>query len=491
MEYRDVDVCIVGAGFAGLAAARFLLDPKNSTNPPTVAVLEARDRVGGRVWNRPASDGTIVSAGGTWIGRNQDRMLDLVKEVGLTVYDQYIGDVDPEDPDDPLNPFDHGAECIFRLDGKNHRYKGTFVPIGDEALASLGLGFEQLQAVAKNVNIDKPWETPNAHTLDSQTLGEWIDSPDNVPFEKARMMLRASLTTLFSGDPDAVSLLSSMLLARGGDWEEHGDGFMYYVDSTITEMWMVDQGAPEIADRMGKALGTALHTTTPVRKIARDDDGVVIYSDAVTVRAKYAIVAAPPVAASQIEYDPPLPTAHSQLLHKMSPGAIWKFITVYDTAFWRDKWMTGQTTAPQSVIPVTVDACPKPLKVGDPPPYGELAFFATGKDAVALEQMSPEERKEMLMRELVERFEDDRAGNPRGYLEINWTTEQWTFGGMFGALPPGALTAFGSALHEPVGRIYWAGTERAKAMHGLMEGAVRSGEEIARNVLEALARRDV
>ncbi|HVH81395.1 MAG TPA: FAD-dependent oxidoreductase, partial [Stellaceae bacterium] len=420
----------------------------------------------------------------TWIGRDQHRLLDLVKEVGLSVYDQYVGDVDPDDPGDPLNPFDCGAESILRLDGKNHRYKGLYAPIGDEALASLGVGFEQLAAIAGTVPIDRPWEAPDAHALDSQTLGEWIASPENVPFEKARIMLRASMSTLFSGDPNAVSLLSSMLLACGGG----KDGFQYYVDSTITEMWMVDEGTAEVTRRMGEKLGVALYKSTPVRRVVHGDNGVKIFSDAVTVRAKYIVVAAPPIAASQIEYDPPLPTAHSQLLHKMAPGAIWKFITVYDTAFWHDMGLTGQTTAPQSLIPVTIDAGPKPLKAGDPPPYGELAFFATGKDAVTLEQMSPEERKETLMRELVERFEDDRAGNPRGYLETNWTIEQWTLGGMFGALPPGALTAFGSALHEPVGRIYWAGTERATLMHGLMEGAVRSGEHTAQDILNVLDR---
>jgi monoamine oxidase len=434
------------------------------------------------VWNRPASDGTIVSAGGTWLGKNQERMFDLVEQVGLCAYPQYVGDVDPDDPDDPLNPFDFGAESIFRLDGENSRYKGLFAPIGIEALASLGLALEQLKAIADTVPIDCPWEAPDAHRLDSQTLGEWIDSPDNVPFERARILLRAALTTLFTGDPNAVSLLSSMLLACGGG----EDGFNYYIDSGITETHLVDQGAPEVARRMGVALGDALHLSTPVRQIVHGADGVVIFSDAVTVRAQYLIVAMPPAVASQIQYDPPLPTAHSQLMRKMTPNAVWKFVAVYDTPFWRDKGLTGQTSAPQSIIPVTIEASPKPLEEGSDPPYGELAFFATGKDAVTLEQMSPEERKATLMAELVERFDDERAGNPRGFCETNWTTEQWSFGGMYSTCAPGALTAFGTGLREPVGRIFWASTERATLMHGLMEGAVRSGEEQAQAILDAL-----
>jgi monoamine oxidase len=477
MEYRTVDVCIVGAGFAGLAAAHYLLD-----NAPLsdVLVLEARDRAGGRVWNKPASDGTIVSAGGTWIGRDQHRMLDLVRKVGLKVYPQYEGDVDPDDPDDPLNPFDHGGETILRLDGINQRYKGLWAPIGIDALASLGLALEQLQAIAKTVPMDKPWQAPDAHSLDQQTLGEWLSSSLNVPFEKAQILLRASMSTLFACDPAEVSLLGSMLLARGGG----KDGFQYYIDSSITEQWLVDGGAPEVARRLGELLGDTLRLSTPVRRILRTDDGVEVFSDHIAVRAKHVIVAAPPIVASQIEYDPPLPGAHSQLLRKMPPGAIWKFVAVYDKPFWRAKGLTGQTTAPQSLVPVSIDASPKTPDDGSDP-KGELACFAIGKAAIELERMSAEDRQRTVLHELALRLGDE-AANPIGYSETNWSTEQWTLGGMMAHFTTGVLTSYGVALHEPVGRIYWAGTERATEMHGLMEGAVRSGEKTASDVARAL-----
>jgi monoamine oxidase len=480
MEYREADVCVVGAGFAGLAAAHYLLDKTRSANPPTVAVLEARDRVGGRVWNRPASDGTVVSAGGTWLGRGQERMFDLVHKVGLTAYPQYIGDVDPNDPDNPLNPRNHYADTILRLDGVNHRYQGLLAPIGDAALAVLALALEQLNAIAATVPIGKPWETPNAHSLDSQTLGEWVASSLNVPVEKAQLLLRTSLSTLFSCDPAEVSLLGSMLLARGGG----EDGFQYYIDSTITETHLVDGGAPEVARRLGEALGDALRLSTPVRRIGRGDDHVAVFGDGITVRAKYVIVTAPPIVASQLEYDPPLPAAHSQLLRKMPPGAIWKFVTVYDTPFWRAKGLTGQTTAPQSPVPVSIDASPKSPADGSQP-KGELACFAVGKMAIELERMGPEKRKALVLSELALRL-DDEAAHPIGYSETNWSTEQWTLGGMIGHFPTGVLTSYGAALHEPAGRIYWAGTERATQMHGLMEGAVRSGEQAARDVIREL-----
>ena len=478
MDVRHVDVCIVGAGFAGLAAAHALRKAAGTSSTPSIVVLEARDRVGGRAWNRPASDDSIISAGGTWIGKNQSRMLDLVKQVQLSVYPQY--GVDPDDPDDIVATIEGTPAIIFRLDGVNHRYTGLFAPIGLDALAAVGLALEQLQGIAATVPIDRPWEAPNALALDSQTLGEWIASELNVPFEKARMLLHTTMTTLFSGDPSEVSLLGSMLLAKGGG----KDGFSYYINSSLTEQFLVDGGAPEIARRMGDRLGDALQLSTPVRRIIRNEDYLTVVSDRVTVQAKYVIVAAPPFVASQIEYDPPLPGAHSQLMKKFLPGAVWKFVGIYDTPFWRDDGLTGQSTAPQSLIPVSVDASPRTPGDGSKP-RGELMCFATGAAAVTLERMGAEKRKETVLHELALRF-GPKAAHPRGYSETNWSTEQWSLGGMMGHLPTGVLTSYGVALHEPVGHLYWAGTERATEMHGLMEGAVRSGEKAAQDVLQAL-----
>jgi monoamine oxidase len=477
MERRQADVCVVGAGFAGLAAARWLI----KEGKKSVVVLEARDRVGGRVWDKTLKDGSVVSVGGTWLGKGHDRMRQLVSEVGLTTYPQYVGDVDPDDPNDPLNPFDHGAENVLQIDGHNQRYKGMAAPIGLEALASLGLAMEQLNEIAATVPIDKPWEAPDAEKLDAQTLGEWISSEWNVPFEKARMMLRVALSLFYSCDPAEVSLLGSMLLAKGGG----EDGFSYYADASITETDLVDNGGtPEVARRLGDALGGALRKSTPVRRINHYDDRVEVIGDGVTVDAKYVIVTAPPILAAQIEYNPPLPDAYGQMMHKMPPGAILRFIAVYETPFWRPKGLSGESAAPQSPILVSIDQSPKTPEDGSLP-KGVLSCYAVGPKAMELAAMDEASRKELCLRELASRLGEE-ALSPIAYSYTDWSAEQWSQGGMIGHFPPGVLTSYGSVLHEPVGRIYWAGTERAKLMHGLMEGAVRSGEEAAQDVLRKL-----
>ena len=477
MEHREAEVCVVGAGFAGLAAARLLIKEGKS-----VVVLEARDRVGGRVWNKAADDGTVVSVGGTWLGKGQERLFALVSEVGLTPYPQYVGDVDPDDPEDPLDPFDNAAENILRIDGVNHRYKGMYAPVGFEGLATIGLAFEQLNEIAQTVPIDTPWEAPDALKLDEQTLGGWITSGLNVPVEKAQVLVRMALSLLFSCDPAEVSLLGSMTLACGGG----KDGFQYYANANLTETHLVhDGGTPEVARRLGVALGDALRMSAPVRRINHDDDGVEVIADEITVRAKYVIVTAPPIVAAQIEYNPPLPVRHGQLMRKMPPGAIMRFIAIYETPFWRAKGLSGMSAAPASPVIVSIDQSPKTPEDGSLP-KGILSCYAVGKKAIELAEMDAEARKELVLGELASRLGDE-AAKPTGYVEADWSAEQWSQGGMIGHLPTGVLTTYGSVLHEPAGRIYFAGSERAKLMNGLIEGAVRSGEEAASEVILELA----
>jgi monoamine oxidase len=450
MERLRTDYCVVGAGFAGLAAARRLRDRGKS-----VALVEARDRVGGRAWNRTAADGSVVSVGATWIGKRQDRMFELCREHGLEVYPQY----------------DRG-DTVMHLDGTNRRYQGP-PKIGLLSLLSLGLAFWRLNRMVKRVDVDQPWKTPDAMALDSRTLGAWIASPWNLPTGTARKLMTTTLTTLFCVDPNEVSLLGAMVLARGGG------SFEYYVDSTITETHLVDGGAPELAVRLAAKLGDALHLSSPVRLIRQSNAAVRVFSDRLTVDARRVIVATPPLLASRIEYDPALPAAHTQLLRRMLSGSIVRGITIYDEPFWRNDGLSGMSVAPDLPVPVALDQSPRSEKVGI------LSSYMLGPQAVRAAALDPAERRDIWLRALAAHY-GAKALSPRAHLETDWAAEQWSLGGMIGHLAPGVLTNFGHALREPAGRIHWAGTERATEMHGLMEGAVRSGER-ADEVLNSAA----
>jgi monoamine oxidase len=451
MERIRTDYCVVGAGLAGLAAARRLRDRGKS-----VALLEARDRVGGRVWNRPATDGTVVSVGGTWLGKRQDRMFALCREHGLEVYPQY-----------------ERGDTVMHLDGTNRRYQGA-PKVGLFGLASLGLAFWRLDRMVKRLPIDGPWKVSGARALDSQTLGAWFGSRWNVPSATARKLINTTMTTLFCVDPDEVSLLGALVLARGGG------SFEYYVDSTITETHLVDGGAPELAVRLAAKLGDALHLSSPVRSIKRSSAGVEVFSDRLTVDARRVIVATPPFLASRIQYDAALPVAQTQLLRRLLSGSALRGITIYDKPFWRNDGLSGMSVAPDLPVPVALDQSPRS---GNP---GILSSYMFGPQAVRAAALDPAERRDIWLRALAARY-GAKALSPRAHLETDWAAEEWSLGGMIAHFAPGVLTSFGQALHESAGRIHWAGAERATEMHGLMEGAVRSGESAADEVVNCAA----
>jgi monoamine oxidase len=443
MERLRRDYVVVGAGFAGLAAAKRLQDRGKS-----VALIEARDRVGGRVWNRMAEDGTVVSVGGTWLGKRQNRMFELARDLGLEVYPQY----------------DEG-DTLIQISGKTRRFRG--VPKVDVfALASLGLAFWRLDRMVKRLPVDAPWTAQDARRLDSRTLGAWLRSPWNVPSPTARKLLDTTMTTLFCVDPNEVSLLGSMVLARGGG------SFQYYVDASITETHLVDGGAPEIATRLAATLGDAVHLSSPVRRIGQAGEGVEVTSDRLAVEAKRVIVAAPPLLAGRIEFDPALPEAHAQLLRRLVSGSAIRGITIYDEPFWRKEGLSGMSVAPDLLVPVALDQSPR---AGTP---GILSSYMFGPAAVSAAGLDPKERRDIWLSALAARY-GARALEPRVHLETDWAAEPWSLGGMIAHFAPGVLTNFGEALREPAGRIHWAGAERATEMHGLMEGAVRSGEGAA------------
>jgi monoamine oxidase len=199
MKTGETEICVVGAGFAGLAGARRLAAAGRD-----VVVLEARDRVGGRVWNREMSDGTIVSAGGTWLGKRQDRMFALCNEMGMATYPQF------EDGD-----------VLLDLDGAQHRYHGLIPNFGLLHVAALGLGLWRLNRMTKRVPIDSPWETPGARKLDSLTLSEWVSNPFNVPSKKAQALSWPHGSRVLSGTGSGCprrSAPSGRMMAASASW---------------------------------------------------------------------------------------------------------------------------------------------------------------------------------------------------------------------------------------------------------------------------------
>ncbi|MHB8378076.1 MAG: flavin monoamine oxidase family protein [Dehalococcoidia bacterium] len=448
MERLDADVCIVGAGYAGLTAARCLAQAGVHA-----AVLEARDRVGGRVWTRHMADGTALDMGGTWLGPGQDAAYALAKELGVTTYPTYAA----------------GDTVFVSTRGKVGTYRGVVPPIHPVAIVSLAQGMFRLDAMARSVSIEEPWTSKRGRPWDARTVGAWIDA--QVPTSAARQLLRAAVRGLLTADPSEVSLLHLLYLVRSAG----GLNALLSVEGGYQQD-RLSGGAQTIADRMARDLGDALHLQSAVSDIEQDQEGVTVRGSTVTVRAKWAIVAVPPALATRVRYVPALPADRAQLLDRMPAGALIKMLAVYEDAFWRDDGLSGQSVAMDSPIETTLDASPH----GGRP--GVLAGFAFGPPARVLARLTPDERRRTVLDALRARF-GARAAAPIAYEEQDWEREEWTRGCSLAHLAPGVLTQYGPALRPATGRIHWAGTETASVSHGAIDGAVRSGQRAASEIL--------
>jgi monoamine oxidase len=447
----DADVCVVGAGFAGLTAALRLRQAGL-----TVVVLEAAERVGGRAYTEYLPDGTAVDRGGAWLGPGQDRAYALAAELGVATYPTWAR-----------------GENVLVTNGVARRYRGTIPSmIGPLQLVNLGIAIARLDRLAREVPLEAPWQARRARRWDARTLGAWIDR--NVLPGTGRDLLTETLTEIFTSDPAEVSLLHALFLI-------HSHRNMAHLTSVEggAQQDRVAGGMGALLARMCERLGDAVRLASPVREVAQSPDGVAVVATECSVRARRAVVAVPAALSARIAYDPPLPTDRALLMQRMPLGAIWKIALVYDVPWWREDGLTGQSLDVESPLALTLDAC-----AASPPP-GILNAFSMGPAARRLSGLTRAERRGIAIATVMRRF-GAKAERVSEYLEQDWRAEPWIGGGMFSRMGPGVLTAFGHALREPVDRVHWAGTETATVTHGGIDGAIRSGERAAREIIDAV-----
>jgi monoamine oxidase len=448
-ERLECDVCVVGAGYAGLTAAHRLRQAGKS-----VVVLEARNRVGGRIWTQRLADGTAVDRGGGWLGPRHDAIFGVARELGVTTYKTWV----------------KGAHLLVG-EGRTRRYTGLIPKISPLAVLTLALAQWKLDRMARQVPLDAPWTAPRSAEWDARTVASWLER-SGIRTAIARDLFESAVRGLMTADLAEVSLLHLLYLAHS-----HGSIETLFSIENGAQENLVNGGAGRVAERIAESLAGSLRLGTPVRAITQRDDRVSVAGDALTVSAPRVVVSVPPRLALEIAFDPPLPADRTALYENAIAGWETKTLVVYEEPFWRADGLSGQTAGPGSAAEVTIDASPAS---GAP---GVIAAFTFGPVSERLHALDAGVRRKAVLDALTARF-GPRAAAPAELIETSWWTEEWSRGCSMAHFTPGTLTRYGHLLREPFGRVHWAGTETATISHGAIDGAVRSGERVAAEILE-------
>ena len=408
-----VDVCVVGAGYAGLSAARAIARADKD-----VVVLEARSRVGGRIWS-VERNGHRVDVGGAFFGPEQDVIRALAREYGVELHPTYAR-----------------GEHTIAIGADVRRYRGLVPRLSPVALLGLSLGLARLDAAARRVPVEEPWTARRATVWDARSAGEWVAR--TAPAGVGRDLLDASVRGLMTCDPREVSLLHLLQLVKSAGSIQK----LLAIEGGYQQDLAVG-GASLIAERMAAELGDRIVLGEPVLAITQDDAQVRVTTAAREVRTRCVIVAAPPALAERIAFTPKLPLDRVQLLERMLTGSITKFVVMYDSPFWRADGASGQSVG-------------RPFADRDDHRRRAARWWAGHLRGVRLRPLldpargaGPARRRALLVDALVTRF-GNRAADPTDVVEQNWETEEWSHGCSMAHLPPGALTQFGRALTRAV-----------------------------------------
>ncbi len=444
------DTVVIGAGLAGLTAAREL-----TRRGFDVVVLEGRDRVGGRT--APATcAGVPVDLGASFVGPTQDAVLKLAADLGC----------------DTVPTYDTGAH-LLRWRDRLRRYNGTIPRLGLVGTADMGRIQWQFERITRAVSLTEPWTSPGAAKLDSVSLGGWLRSIRASAGSRDLMAIMSRVT--WGAEPDEISLLHAaryvkaagglnrMLDTPGGAQQDHFPG-----------------GSHQISARMAAELGSRIRLNAKVSRIEWSETAVAVMSSAGTVEAKRAVVAVAPGQRLDIDIAPAPPIEYQQLSQSWQLGALTKSYAAYPRPFWRDDGLSGQSLSDSGPVFITFDASP-----GSDAGYSGPGILLGFTDPRGHDALPPEQRKAAVLGNFVELF-GPQAAEPIDFVDQRWGAETFAPGGPTAAVPPGAWTEFGSLLRTPVGPLHWAGTETADEWTGFMDGAVRSGQRAADEVAAAL-----
>ncbi|HEY2556720.1 MAG TPA: NAD(P)/FAD-dependent oxidoreductase [Diaminobutyricibacter sp.] len=449
MSAIERDVVIIGAGASGLTAATELKKAGLS-----VAVLEARDRVGGRLWTDDV-DGAMLEIGGQWVSPDQDALKSTLAELGLETYPRYR----------------EGENVYLNEAGELTRFEGEIFPVPPRTEAEIVTLIEKLDALVAEIDPDRPWEHPLAKDLDEVSFSRWLETQtdDQEARDNIGMFIAGAMLTK---PAHAFSALQALLMAASAG------SFSNLVDADFILDERVIGGLQQVPLLLAERLGGDVRLGQAVRTLRWHDGGVTAVTDSVEVKARFAVIAVPPILISRIGYEPPLPRRQQQLHQHLSMGFVIKVHAVYETPFWREAGLSGTAFSPYELVHEAYDN----TNYGDE--RGTLVGFVADEAADGVFALTAEERKQRILTSL-SHYYGEKALEPVVYYESDWGSEEWTRGAYAASFDMGGLARYGADLRTPVGPIWFSCSDMAGKGYQHVDGAIRVGRETAAGIIAA------
>ncbi|XP_077983035.1 amine oxidase [flavin-containing] B-like [Glandiceps talaboti] len=452
------DVIVIGAGISGMSAAKVLHEAGLD-----IMVLEARDRLGGRsvTFNDPSYGCADMGAG--FVGPTQNRILRLMKELGIENY-----------------KVNETGKTLLELDGTRYCYDGV-IPNFYNPITALDINhlLVTIEKELEKIPVSAPWDSAEAEEYDNMRAAEWFDKVCWT--DGAKSLGRILTTSIFLAEPEEMSLLLFLWNLKVGG----GTKRMTSIENGAQERFIYG-GIQQISEKIAELIGTdKVFLNSCVTALTQNDDGVKVTTKSGKIyMADHVVLAIPPILVTEIAFQPVLPFAKDKMLEeiylKKSVGAGYKVYAFYENAFWRDQGLNGFSIS-DGLIPATFDGT-KPDGT-----HPALIGLIGGNNARLLASLSPEDRRYQICQHFADLFQSEDALHPKHFIEYSWIDDEYSKG-CIGLFPIGFLNKYGRTLRESHGHVYFAGTETATVWRGYMDGAVQAGERAAREVLHSLGR---
>lgn len=435
-------VIVIGAGFSGLACAHEL-----KAAGYDVQVIEARNRVGGRILSFNANNnneyikGKNIEGGGELIGSNHPTWVNYARQFQLEF-------LDVTEDEDAHAPVLLGGRVLNEAES-------------EKLYEDMDKAYGALTEACAPVNADEPWNTENAAALDKKNMAEWL--AEQKLDATTASAVRAELAADNAVALEMQSYLGNLTVVKGGGGET------YWTES---EVYRCKGGNQQLAFKLARAFGTdRIALNKPVSVIDVSGDKVKVgTADGAFHEADELVLAVPPSVWQKIQIKPALPQTLAPQM-----GTAVKYLAELKKQFWKDKKLSPDmmTDGDLSLSWHATD------NQGDTPPAG-MVIFSGGPSAEAVRRYATERRDE-IYRQTMERLYPGYSDNFVQARFMNWPSDPWAMAG-YSFPAPGQVTTVGPALHKGVGKIHFCGEHCSYKFVGYMEGALNSGVALARRL---------